>query len=342
MCDTGVGPELHEDLGDPNDDANARFRSADAEMSQSYLGKSPGQRVHGAPVLHARVDPSVRRGSAAAPGSGAQTSRSTACLTRTRTPACRRTPTASTITSWSARSRSTGRTSPRTAGPRRRPTHLRSRTTPRSAGLNPDLDRDLLMNPGDRLRAPHARHPCRVPDQHHRPDHRPARLDDGQHGQRLRAGPVPAEREDLPRARRTRSTRCTHSARPRGNTWARAHLQRRRSPTRSATSSTATPSTRPRARAPAPPAATRPSTPTISSASTAANYSVQIPIKGCFLDDGDFDGPSYKLDWPGAFANPVADRKVHPTPMRVHRATSSGRAAGEDRVRDGHGPHRAR
>ena len=56
-----------------------------------------------------------------------------------------------------------------------------------------------------------------------------------------------------------------------------------------------------------------------------ANYFGAVPIKGCFLDDGDFDGPSYKLDWPGTFANPVADRKVHPTPMRFTVPKSDGR-----------------
>ncbi len=52
------------------------------------------------------------------------------------------------------------------------------------------------------------------------------RLDDGQQGQRVRPGPVPAERQDLPRSGRTRSTRSISSAVRRGNDLGRAHLQR--------------------------------------------------------------------------------------------------------------------
>ena len=51
-----------------------------------------------------------------------------------------------------------------------------------------------------------------------------------------------------------------------------------------------------------------------------ADFNAVIPIIGCLLDDGDFDGPSYQLDWPGTFANHFLDRPLHPTPMRVQRA----------------------
>ncbi len=57
-----------------------------------------------------------------------------------------------------------------------------------------------------------------------------------------------------------------------------------------------------------------------------ADFNAVIPIIGCLLDDGDFDGPSYQLDWPGTFANPFLDRQLHPTPMRVSVPTSHGKA----------------
>jgi len=57
-----------------------------------------------------------------------------------------------------------------------------------------------------------------------------------------------------------------------------------------------------------------------------ADFGAVIPIIGCLLDDGDFDGPSYQLDWPGTFANPAADRAVHPTPMRFTVPKSHGKA----------------
>jgi hypothetical protein len=57
-----------------------------------------------------------------------------------------------------------------------------------------------------------------------------------------------------------------------------------------------------------------------------ADFGALIPINGCLLDDGDFDGPSYRFDWPGTFRNPFLDRLLHPTPARLTVPTSSGRA----------------
>jgi hypothetical protein len=46
-----------------------------------------------------------------------------------------------------------------------------------------------------------------------------------------------------------------------------------------------------------------------------ADFGALIPINGCLLDDGDFDGASYRFNWPGTFRNPFLDRLLHPTPM---------------------------
>ncbi len=57
-----------------------------------------------------------------------------------------------------------------------------------------------------------------------------------------------------------------------------------------------------------------------------AQFGALIPIKGCVLDDGDFDGPSYLHDWPGSFKNPVLDRRMHGTPFRFTVPTSNGKS----------------
>src|SRR6478609_5229555 len=43
--------------------------------------------------------------------------------------------------------------------------------------------------------------------------------------------------------------------------------------------------------------------------------STVVKINGCFAPDGDYDGQSYRLDWPGTNPNPFLDRALHPTPV---------------------------
>jgi hypothetical protein len=43
--------------------------------------------------------------------------------------------------------------------------------------------------------------------------------------------------------------------------------------------------------------------------------STLVHINGCFSSDGDWDGQSYQKDWPGTNPNPRKDRKLHPTPV---------------------------
>ena len=43
--------------------------------------------------------------------------------------------------------------------------------------------------------------------------------------------------------------------------------------------------------------------------------SLLIKINGCFFDDEDFDGQSYRNDWPGTNPNAKQDAKFHPTPV---------------------------
>jgi hypothetical protein len=56
-----------------------------------------------------------------------------------------------------------------------------------------------------------------------------------------------------------------------------------------------------------------------------ANYPGALMIKGCTLDDGDWDGPSYRRDWPGTFRNPFLDRLVHPRPVQFSVPTTRGK-----------------
>ena len=53
--------------------------------------------------------------------------------------------------------------------------------------------------------------------------------------------------------------------------------------------------------------------------------SLLIHIDGCFLDDGDFDGPSYRNDWPGTDPNPVRDARYHPTPLLFTSPLANGK-----------------
>jgi hypothetical protein len=52
--------------------------------------------------------------------------------------------------------------------------------------------------------------------------------------------------------------------------------------------------------------------------------STLIRIGGCLATDGDFDGPSYKHDWPGSISNRTADRRLHPRPIKFSSPTFRG------------------
>jgi len=49
-----------------------------------------------------------------------------------------------------------------------------------------------------------------------------------------------------------------------------------------------------------------------------------VHINGCFGDDEDFDGQSYRLDWPGTNPNVFLDRLLHPTPVLFTSPTTHG------------------
>ena len=60
-----------------------------------------------------------------------------------------------------------------------------------------------------------------------------------------------------------------------------------------------------------------------------------IQIGGCINDDLDFDGTSYRHNWPGTFANVHRDQQLHPQPIRFTSPLfldEHGRLRGYDRV----------
>jgi hypothetical protein len=50
--------------------------------------------------------------------------------------------------------------------------------------------------------------------------------------------------------------------------------------------------------------------------------STLVMINGCFFDDEDWDGQSYRADWPGTDPNPAVDQQLHPTPVRFTSPTT--------------------
>ena len=53
--------------------------------------------------------------------------------------------------------------------------------------------------------------------------------------------------------------------------------------------------------------------------------STLVKINGCLASDGDFDGQSYRLDWPGTDPNVARDRALHPSPVLFTSPTTHGR-----------------
>ena len=53
--------------------------------------------------------------------------------------------------------------------------------------------------------------------------------------------------------------------------------------------------------------------------------SLLVRIDGCFSPDEDFDGQSYRLDWPGTNPNVARDRALHPSPVLFTSPLTRGR-----------------
>jgi hypothetical protein len=55
------------------------------------------------------------------------------------------------------------------------------------------------------------------------------------------------------------------------------------------------------------------------------SLSTVVHIDGCFAPDEDFDGQSYRLDWPGTNPNVARDRALHPSPVLFTSPTTKGK-----------------
>jgi hypothetical protein len=53
--------------------------------------------------------------------------------------------------------------------------------------------------------------------------------------------------------------------------------------------------------------------------------SLLVRINGCFSPDSDYDGQSYRADWPGTNPNVAADRALHPSPVVFTSPLTRGR-----------------
>src|SRR4029079_3220848 len=49
-----------------------------------------------------------------------------------------------------------------------------------------------------------------------------------------------------------------------------------------------------------------------------------VHTTGCVQSDGDFDGPSYKNDWPGTNPDPTIDASMHPSPVLFTSPLANG------------------
>jgi len=53
--------------------------------------------------------------------------------------------------------------------------------------------------------------------------------------------------------------------------------------------------------------------------------STLVKINGCFSADEDWDGQSYRLDWPGTNPDPATDQALHPSPLLFTSPLANGR-----------------
>jgi len=56
-----------------------------------------------------------------------------------------------------------------------------------------------------------------------------------------------------------------------------------------------------------------------------ASASTLVHIDGCFSDDEDWDGQSYQNDWPGTLPNPAQDQELHPSPLLFTSPLANGK-----------------
>jgi hypothetical protein len=184
-------------------------------------------------------------------------------------------------------------------------------TNPNFSAVNPDVNKDLLMNPGDRIRFHMHDTPAGF-----RIDM--TDLSTGKHGSMTASTangfahvlytPNSSTCQSAPYAFHPEYS----TANPRGNTWSAhtynvamsdeiGHFENCLAIDASGNCTSA--------------GAQDPSLDADDTGCVPGTDSTVVKINGCFTADGDYDGQSYRNDWPGTNPNPFLDRALHPTPV---------------------------
>jgi hypothetical protein len=184
-------------------------------------------------------------------------------------------------------------------------------TNPNFSAVNPDVNKDLLMNPGDRIRF----------HMHDTPAGFRVDMTDlttGKHGSMTASiangfghilyTPNSSTCQEAPYAFHPEYS----TANPRGNTWSAhtynvamsdeiGHFENCLAIDANGNCTS--------------PGAQDPSLDADDTGCVPGTDSTVVKIDGCFTADGDYDGQSYRKDWPGTNPNPFVDRALHPTPV---------------------------
>jgi len=193
-------------------------------------------------------------------------------------------------------------------------------TNPNFSAVNPNLGEDLLMSPGDRIRM--HMHDTRAGFRVDMTD-----LTTGQHGSMTASiangfghilyTPNSSTCQEAPYAFHPEYS----TANPRGNTWSAhtynvamsdeiGHFENCLAIDANANCTS--------------PGAQDPSLDADDASCLPGTDSTLVHIDGCLAPDEDFDGQSYRPDWPGTNPNVFLDRRLHPTPVLFTSPTTRG------------------
>jgi hypothetical protein len=193
--------------------------------------------------------------------------------------------------------------------------------SPNLSAVNPNLRQDLLMNPGDRIRM--HMHDTRAGFRVDMTD-----LSTGKHGSMTASTangfghilytPNSSTCQAAPYAFHPEYS----TANPRGNTWSAhtynvamsdeiGHFENCLAIDANGNCTS--------------PGAQDPSLDADDSSCVPGTDSTVVKIDGCFAADSDYDGQSYRNDWPGTNPNRFLDRVLHPTPVLFTSPTTHGK-----------------
>ena len=196
---------------------------------------------------------------------------------------------------------------------------------PDFSAVNPDTTKDLLMSPGDRILI------------HMHDTAAGLRIDLNDLTSRQSGSMTASVANGFGHILYTpNSTTCQaepyafhpeySTGQPRGNTWSRAHLQR--GDVRRDRALRELPAARRAAFNCAVPGTQDPGgldEDDDNNFCVPGSDSTLVMINGCFSGDEDWDGQSYRIDWPGTLPNAFLDRLLHPSPVLFTSPLANGR-----------------